>query len=56
MQRSEKKLSNRLMSARLPEELKDASLNSFDIDVYDKPESKERAANAKGCKKLCFEI
>lgn len=42
-----KKLSNRLMSARLPEEFKDASLNSFDINVYDKPESKERAANAK---------
>ncbi|RAU57400.1 ATP-binding protein IstB [Bacillus safensis] len=42
-----KKLSNRLMSARLPEEFKDASLNSFDINVYEKPESKERAANAK---------
>jgi len=42
-----KKLSNRLMNARLPEEFKDASLNSFDINVYEKPESKERAANAK---------
>ncbi|PRS67551.1 ATP-binding protein IstB [Bacillus sp. NMTD17] len=42
-----KKLSNRLMSARLPEEFKDTSLNSFDINIYDKPESKERAANAK---------
>ncbi|XBO86347.1 ATP-binding protein [Bacillus licheniformis] len=35
------------MGARLPEEFKDVTLNSFEIDVYENDESKERAANAK---------
>lgn len=42
-----KQLEKKLMGARLPEEFKDVTLNSFEIDVYENDESKERAANAK---------
>ncbi|MEH2977243.1 ATP-binding protein [Bacillus amyloliquefaciens] len=46
-----KALENKLLGARLPEEFKDVTLNSFEIDVYDQDISKERAANAKRASK-----
>ncbi|KRT94821.1 MULTISPECIES: DnaA ATPase domain-containing protein [Bacillus] len=42
-----KLLEKKLLGARLPEEFKDVTLNSFEIDVYEQDISKERAANAK---------
>ena len=42
------------MGARLPEEFKDVTLNSFEIDVYENDESKERAANAKRISKTMY--
>lgn len=45
--REDKKLANKLLNAQLPEEFKDATLKSFDINIYEKTESKERAAKAK---------
>ncbi|NPC91195.1 ATP-binding protein [Bacillus sp. WMMC1349] len=42
-----KLLEKKLLGARLPEEFKDVTLNSFEVDVYEKDISKERAANAK---------
>ena len=42
-----KLLEKKLLGARLPEEFKDVTLNSFDINVYEKDESKKLAAAAK---------
>lgn len=42
-----KRLEKKLLGARLPEEFKDVTLKSFNINVYEKEESKKLAADAK---------
>lgn len=42
-----KAFQRKLSNAQLPKEFKDATINSFSIDIYSKQESKERAATAK---------
>lgn len=42
-----KAFQRKLSNAQLPEEFKNASINAFNIDIYEKQESKERAATAK---------
>ncbi len=42
-----KLLRKKMINAQLPEEFKDATINSFNINIYDQQESKKRAATAK---------